>query len=103
MELWFNKFNVYLQLITLFIILLLANKSLAEYKDGYLRAYVNYYRDAYQYNFAYYKSFCDSHLIACPIELNKLYTIDVNLFIPYSSFDGSASDRGLMNTTVILN
>ncbi len=44
-------------------------------------AYINYYRNIYAYNLAYFRSMCKSQLIECPIVEKNHYTINADLFI----------------------
>jgi hypothetical protein len=52
-----------------------------EVTDANLQVYINYYRNRYTYNLAYFESLCKSQLIECPIVEKNYYTINTELFI----------------------
>ncbi len=64
--------------------------------DVYVRVYVNYMRDQFQYNFARLL-ICQYELVECPIVEKRNYTTDVQLFLPTNPLV-SDSDNGFPET-----
>jgi hypothetical protein len=72
-----------------------------EVTDANVRVYINYYRDRYQYNLAYFRSLCKSQLIECPIVEKNYYTISTDLFI--SKTDPIGETHSFPDTVNYLN
>ncbi len=63
-----------------------------EVTDAHVLVYINFYRNRYAYNLAYFRSMCKSQLIECPIVEKNYYTINVDLFISRRDIIGETSD-----------
>jgi len=69
--------------------------------DATVRVFFDWYRNLYQLVLVRHNSLCNEKMIDCPLMFNTRYTVDLNLFIPFSNFDGTVEDLGSRKSTGI--